>query len=31
MQHYVGLLAHGAQDLAASERRSDGIAVRPGV
>jgi hypothetical protein len=31
VQHHVGLLPHGTQNLAAGERRSDGIAVGPGM
>src|ERR1700693_2036297 len=31
VQHHVGLLPHGAQDLAARQRRSDGVAIRPRV
>ena len=27
MQHHIGLLAHGAQNLAAGQRRSDGISI----
>jgi hypothetical protein len=31
VQNYIGLLAHGAQNLATGECRSHGIAVGPGV
>jgi hypothetical protein len=31
VKHNVGVLAHGAQNLAAGKRRSDGVAIRPGV
>ena len=31
VQHDVGLLAHRAQNLAAGERRTDSVAIRPGV
>jgi hypothetical protein len=29
MQHHVGLLPHGPQNLTARQRRSDGIAIGP--
>src|SRR4029077_1330707 len=31
VEHHVGLLAHRTQDLAARQRRSDGVAIGPSV
>src|SRR6267154_3961445 len=31
VQYHIGLLPHGAQDLAAGQRRTDGVAIRPCV
>ena len=31
VQHHIGLLSHGAQYLATSQRRSNGIPIRPRV
>src|SRR5579862_5186811 len=28
VQHHIGTLSHGAQNLAAGERRADGVAIR---